>query len=274
VYDAHNCELDLKRTLLGDAQAAAALVERVAEIEGRAARGAARCTACSMQDAERLGELYGIDAGAIAVVPNGVDASAAPWSLEQRRRATRGWLHRLESFGVRLEHLAVFIGSFHLPNIRAAQQILAMAPDHPNIAFALLGGHVDGLGAIEMPPNVLPIGAVSEPLKQGFLRAASVALNPVATGSGTNLKLVEFLAAGVPTVTTPIGARGLPIEDGVHARVVEQSAMGEAIEDLVRHPDPAMVAAGRSLVEEAFDWSILGERFVEEIAVTPQASMS
>ena len=35
--------------------------------------------------------------------------------------------------------------------------------------------------------------------------AADVAINPMATGSGTNLKIVEYLAAGVPVVTSTVG---------------------------------------------------------------------
>ena len=40
------------------------------------------------------------------------------------------------------------------------------------------------------------------------LAAADVAVNPVATGSGSNVKLSEYLAAGLPVVTTPLGLRG------------------------------------------------------------------
>jgi len=38
--------------------------------------------------------------------------------------------------------------------------------------------------------------------------AADIAVNPVAYGSGSSVKIAEYLAAGLPIVTTPVGARG------------------------------------------------------------------
>lgn len=49
-------------------------------------------------------------------------------------------------------------------------------------------------------------------------RAAVIAV-PLAWGAGTKVKVVEALARGKPLVTTPVGAEGLAIEDGVHAVV-------------------------------------------------------
>jgi glycosyltransferase involved in cell wall biosynthesis len=265
VYDAYNCELDLKRAIITTA-AADVLLERVAELEGRATRGAAHRIACSEDDARRLAELYGVDATSIDVIPNGVDTEAIPFTTgAERRQAGARWRQRAASLGLRQEHLTIFVGSYHLPNIAAARQIIQMAPDHPTTTFVLLGQHCEGLGATTIPPNVVPAGRVSESTKLVFLRAASVALNPITVGSGTNLKLVEFLAAGVPTVTTPTGARGVPLEDRVHARVVDAEHVGAAMEDLFLDADPEMAHAGRALVARSFDWALLGRRFAAAV---------
>ena len=265
VYDAYNCELDLKRAIITSA-GADVLLERVAELEGRATRGATHRTACSVDDAQRLAELYGVDATSITVIPNGVDSEAIPFTTgAARHHAGARWRQRAASLGLRQEHLAIFVGSYHLPNIAAARRIIHMARDHDSTTFVLLGEHCDGLGATHLPPNVVPVGRVSESMKLGFLRAASVALNPIAVGSGTNLKLVEFLAAGVPTVTTPTGARGVPLEDRVHARVVAAEHIGVAMEDLFLDADPQMAQAGRALVAQSFDWALLGRRFAAAV---------
>ena len=265
VYDAYNCELDLKRAIITYA-GADVLLERVAELEGRATRGATHRIACSVDDAQRLAELYGVDATSITVIPNGVDSEAIPFTTgAARHHAGARWRQRAASLGLRQEHLAIFVGSYHFPNIEAARRIIRMAPDHHSTTFVLLGEHCAGLGVTHLPPNVVPVGRVSESTKLGFLRAASVALNPIAVGSGTNLKLVEFLAAGVPTVTTPIGARGLPLEDRVHARVVAAEHVGVAMEDLFLDADPQMAQAGRALVAQSFDWALLGRRFAAAV---------
>ncbi|MFN7173813.1 MAG: MlaD family protein, partial [Thermaurantiacus tibetensis] len=41
--------------------------------------------------------------------------------------------------------------------------------------------------------------------KLALLRGADVALNPISSGSGTNLKMLEYFAAGLPVLSTPHG---------------------------------------------------------------------
>lgn len=56
-------------------------------------------------------------------------------------------------------------------------------------------------------PNVVKLGWVAD-LKAAFA-AAPLAVNPVLVGTGINIKLLEAMAAGVPTVSTATGVRGL-----------------------------------------------------------------
>jgi glycosyltransferase involved in cell wall biosynthesis len=53
---------------------------------------------------------------------------------------------------------------------------------------------------------VLALGVVDR--LRPLLAAADVAVNPIGSGSGSNVKLAEYLAAGLPVVTTPVGLRG------------------------------------------------------------------
>ncbi len=57
-------------------------------------------------------------------------------------------------------------------------------------------------------PHVTKLGFVGD-LKNVF-EAAPLAINPVLLGSGINIKLLEAMAAALPTVSTVTGARGLP----------------------------------------------------------------
>jgi GT2 family glycosyltransferase len=52
-------------------------------------------------------------------------------------------------------------------------------------------------------------GPVSEPDKIRWLKAADIAVNPMFAGSGTNIKMFDFMALGLPTVVTATGARGI-----------------------------------------------------------------
>jgi glycosyltransferase involved in cell wall biosynthesis len=99
-----------------------------------------------------------------------------------------------------------------------------------------------------------------------WLEKASVFVVPLRIGGGTRLKLFEGLATGIPTVSTTIGAEGLPLRDGVHLRIGDTpEAMANAILDLVR--DPAAAAAmGQGAarhVRGTFGWSGVARQFID-----------
>ena len=84
------------------------------------------------------------------------------------------------------------------------------------------------------------------------LAAADVFVNPVRHGAGVNIKMVEAMAAGLPVVTTPVGARGLHWRDGEHLVVAEGVAgFRDAVAGLLDDPArrSALAKAGRAFVE-------------------------
>ena len=99
-------------------------------------------------------------------------------------------------------------------------------------------------------------------MKRTLLAAADVALNPVLHGSGTNLKVIEYLAAGVPVVSTAFGIRGLDVGHGRHLLVGEPHEMVAAVETVLADPAAAeeRARAGRALAVERYDWAALGSR--------------
>ena len=77
---------------------------------------------------------------------------------------------------------------------------------------------------------------------------------PVLIGSGIRMKILEAMAAGIPFVSTTVGAEGLPVEDGVQGFLADDPA-GFA-DALIRAEDPAirksMAEQGRKLVRERY----------------------
>jgi glycosyltransferase involved in cell wall biosynthesis len=105
-------------------------------------------------------------------------------------------------------------------------------------------------------PGVVATGLVED--LPAYLAAADVAAAPLFSGSGTNLKVLEYLASGVPTVTTPVGAEGLPLAHGEHALVVDDApAVADAVATLVADEGlhGRLSEQGRDLVERQFSWS-------------------
>jgi glycosyltransferase involved in cell wall biosynthesis len=86
-------------------------------------------------------------------------------------------------------------------------------------------------------------------------------------GSGTNLKMLEYMAAGVPVISSPLGARGLGVEHGKHGVICEIDEFPLEIKRL--RDDPALIvfrtAAARNLVEGSYDWGLVARKFEREL---------
>lgn len=67
-----------------------------------------------------------------------------------------------------------------------------------------------------------------------YLRRASLAVNPAVSGSGVNIKLVEYLSVGVPVVSTTRGMAGIGLRAGQDLLVADEApAFAEAVIRLV-----------------------------------------
>ena len=245
VYEAHNVEAALK------AQTLPTELARVArELEAEACAAARLVVACSAEDAADLVRLYGVDPGRVHVAPNGVDTAA----VTPVDRAT--WAASRRALGIHDTRIALFVGSRHPPNVEAAEVIVGLAESLADVTFLLVGNHCEVLAGRPRPRNVALMGRVDEATLSAVLGVADVALNPMRTGSGTNVKIATYLAAGVPVVTTPLGARGYALVDGQHAVVCAPEEFGGRLGALLADDAQAtrLRIEGRRLAESAYDW--------------------
>jgi glycosyltransferase involved in cell wall biosynthesis len=108
-----------------------------------------------------------------------------------------------------------------------------------------------------------------------FLGASGVLAVPLRIGGGSRLKILEALAAGLPVVSTRVGAEGLHLQAGRDMTVVEGVAdMAAALVECIRRPGAAraMARAGRAVVREQYDWDVLAtklERVWEQAIQAP-----
>jgi glycosyltransferase involved in cell wall biosynthesis len=83
---------------------------------------------------------------------------------------------------------------------------------------------------------------------------------PLRIGGGSRLKILEALAAGLPVVSTRVGAEGLSLRPGSDLVVVDDvEQMAAAVVDTLHYPDHArqMAERGRRFVLEHYDWDML-----------------
>lgn len=257
VYDAQNVESMLRTTLLGDSPLESELARIVTEDERDLCREADLVLACSQEDRLLFAELYGIPVENVVVAANGTFvASTAPADEAQRNEMK-------SALGLPPGPTAIFMGSAYGPNIEAARFICRdVAPRLPHVTFAICGGVADVVRADVASENVRATGTLTDADKARYFAAADLALNPMFVGSGTNVKMFDFMAAGLPVVTTAIGARGITQGSTPAFRVREAREFVEAIEELVRDRGSreALGRAGRQLVEEAYSWERISAR--------------
>jgi len=265
VYHSHNVEYLLRSMRNGRA---VALLTRLAE--KRVVRDADLVTAVSEVYQSHFARLYGVKP---IPLPNGVDTKRfAP--LDRQTIASLRAKYGIDS------RTLVFAGFYaYGPNREAidflvASVVPALRQRHPSATLALTGG-----GAPYREPWIRNAGLVPYDDFAGFVGACGVAVAPIFSGSGTRLKILEAMAAGVPAVATEKAAEGLPLADGTHLLLADSAAdFVRAIERFLAEPDYASRVAGaaRKLVCEKFAWpaivasfvSHLGERIAEKRAAT------
>lgn len=216
IYDSHNVEGYLRAQLLEESNPVEAeLLRCVIQDENDLGWAADWILACSHEDLLRFNRLYGFPLEKMRVVPNGVMAFRDPLPTPELRMAAR------EDLGIdSLAYIAIFLGSPYGPNAEAAEFILSkLAPSMPDVLFVIAGGVGEGIKC--RLANVRITGRIDESEKTRWLYASDIAVNPMMSGSGTNIKMFDFMAMGLPVVTTVIGARGIETGGRRAALVVE-----------------------------------------------------
>lgn len=130
-----------------------------------------------------------------------------PPGLRERQRAALGIADD--------EILVLFTGSRFAPNTEALGPLLAFAAAE-EAALKRLRIRLVLVGSMCATPlrqgQVIATGRVEEVLP--YFAAADAGLNPVVTGSGSNVKLFEYMAARLPVLSTRFGVRGTPLLEG------------------------------------------------------------
>jgi glycosyltransferase involved in cell wall biosynthesis len=260
IYEAHNVEADLKASMFRDDEGGRKAIELVSQLEAEACARASLVLCCTDEDRRRLIELYGVASDIVHVIPNGASVASmvfTPWELRDVT-APR----------------CVFAGSGHAPNVEAAAVIIGAAASLPDVGFDLVGDLAGQLGHLSRPDNVVVHGRVSDAEKQRLFARAALALNPMKVGSGSNLKLVDYLAAGLPVLSSTVGARGFSPELVNCLEVVapQPAALADAIGDSLQRDWTATTSRAREIVETEYDWRTIGARYAELLHDTLGAS--
>jgi glycosyltransferase involved in cell wall biosynthesis len=154
----------------------------------------------------------------------------------------------------------LFLGSFkHKPNLAALDWFLREAMPRivarqPGARLAVAGSEAPAsLG--DLGQGVELLGAV-EDVREPLGRYA-VFVCPILSGSGVRVKLLEAFAAGIPAVSTTIGAEGLAARQGEFCLLADRpQEFADRVLELFEDPERAAGMAARARAEVEAHWAM------------------
>src|ERR1041385_6881640 len=207
--------------------------------------------AVSQRDAEALRSVN--PSAKVFVIENGVDSSY------------------YGSEGSPARHRIVCVGSMdYHANVEGVVKFArsvwpAVHRQKPELVFTIVGKdpapavrELSSINGIEVTGSVADV--------RPYYREAIAAVVPLNVGGGSRLKILEAMAAGVPVVSTTLGAEGLDVRDGENILIADGAdQFAKTVRDL--RDDKAcrdrIIAGGRALVLESYDWSHLGTKLID-----------
>jgi sugar transferase (PEP-CTERM/EpsH1 system associated) len=267
ICDWHNIESELMRqysrrepNLLRRAYAGKT-ARLMSEFESRALDEFDAHVVVSQKDAERLRNLNS-DAR-VFVIENGVDTGY--YSDTQVEKAAAA---RCDAPG---KNRIVFVASMdYHANIEGAVSFArevwpSLRARQPELVFTIVGRDPSReVRALALRPGIEVTGTVDD--VRPFYRNAVAAIVPLNVGGGSRLKILEAMAAGVPVVSTTLGAEGLDVRHGENILIADTSEqLAEAIVSVVEDQEQRnrLGTAGRALVSNHYEWEKIGGSLFE-----------
>ncbi len=203
----------------------------------------------SLPDMKVLSKL-GIPLEKMHVIPNGVDTQKFHPKIDASSIRRK--------LNLKSNPLVIFMGKLdYEPNLQALllifQKIIPIVLQQiPKCKFLIVGMN---------PPSHLSHQAVfySGYVKdvEEYIAAADIAIAPLFSGSGTRLKILEYMALGKPVISTKLGAEGIVVENGKNIILADDmNEFARQIVKLIIDPDlrKQIGKNARELVEKKYDW--------------------
>ena len=207
------------------------LKRKVYKIERNAVNFSDMIITASKYDSKVMANLYERNDKNFIIAPNSIDFKSIRFLEEDDKSVYR------EKLGLPASKLVLFLASWHPPNLDAMEFILnKLVHQLPNFNFVIAGTVIDNWkahkGELPIYKNAKYLGILTEEEKNALLNIVDIAINPINYGSGTNVKVLEFMAYGLPVVNTPFGNRGINARDGKEIIIAERDNFAFKIKEL------------------------------------------
>lgn len=203
---------------------------------------------CSKVDLQEL-EKIGVPKNKMKIVENGVDTK------------------KIKYVGSNINNKCIlFLGNiYYQPNANALSiicQQISTSSELKGYKFLIAGSVPSDIKLKYEKSNIQFLGYV-ENLNTIFSEA-TVALAPLFEGSGTRLKILNYLSAGIPTISTNMGIEGLNVTEkeivlsdkiSDYPKLINTIVNTSQWEDLGKY--------GRKKVESYYDWRVISKKAVK-----------
>lgn len=254
IYDAHNCEYILMKSLTKDKFLGSLICLWTKNIERAACKKSDTILVCSEKEKEDFVRIYKVPADKIYIIPNGTKIKPLPTAEEK--------IEKKKKLGLFGKKIIFFVGAYYKPNIEAFTYIVNyLAPQLNDYIFLIVGTVRDAFKNVQLPKNIRTFGRVFDDELDEITAASDIAINPIFFGSGINIKVLDYLSAGLPTISTKIGARGIPFENFKNMIVCDENEFAINIKRLFNHTEvhERLKQNGRKLAIEHFDWAKISQ---------------
>ncbi|ABO35606.1 glycosyl transferase, group 1 [Methanococcus maripaludis C5] len=211
--------------------------------------------AVSEEDVKKFSEYYGISKSKLHVAPNGVNTKKIkPTDYDEKENLK-------SKYGFKNKTIVLFTGSEYYPNIEAVSHIINFSKSLKNEnILILIVGSCGNQFSHKKYNNIIFTGIVDK--IEDYLKIADIALNPILSGGGSNIKLFEYMAAGLPIVTTYFGARGSNLKNNVDAIISDIADFSKNIELIADNEDFALNIGknARNLAVEKYSWDSVAKK--------------
>ena len=212
---------------------------------------------CSDREREQLHQIA--PSARVAIIENGVDCAYFSGLNSEPGRKRIVFVGRMDYY----PNIEAIIGFAHntWPIVRDQLKdlTLTIVGADPTVGVKSLAA-IPGVEVTGTVPDVRP-----------YYRDALAAVVPLRTGGGTRLKILEAMAAGVPVVSTPLGAEGLMVTPGADILISDPDDHAGWLRNLTELQQSGdrrtgIVARGLQLVQTRYDWNTLGQRLIDTYA--------
>lgn len=202
--------------------------------------------AVSQEEADYFSSVY---AKRVEIVENGIDLNFFTYENRSKKDVTT----------------ILFVGNFkYFPNIEAVKFLYSVYKKLPLGKYRLM---VIGKDAEKLPiPRTREIQLIEyiEDIRDAY-RDADIFAFPVTLGGGTNFKILEAMATGVPVIGHPHRLNAFGVKPGTHyipAESVDEYVT--SIERIASHPQQkTMTKSARDFVEKNYSWSTVGAKLAK-----------